>query len=1633
MIVLALTLCIGVVNAKKVHTLGDSTMAPYDESATVTRGWGMYFGNFLTGGWTSVNYAKGGRDSRGGYNELWQTAKPKVEAGDYVLIQFAHNDEKISGMDRDEVYNYYISKGMTTEAAALDTRGTTPSTTYKMWLGKIVDEVKALGAHPVLVGAACRSYFSGGKIRRNGRHDLGDSFSKLTADGILEKQSVPANDHLMDYTYHMEQLAKEKGVPFVNLTEATAELYESYGDAKCHEQLFDGQGSTHFNTTGALLVARLCAQLMKEQGILSDNIAVPVDLSVSPMTADMGEAYKGQTLTKELTINGFGLSPAEGTVKVSATEGVEVSADKNNWASTLQINYKNGTLVQNIYARVALTNAGEFNGKVSVSLGEKSIEIPVKAQAVELGGGAPFRAFWPLLADDKCTAEGSVTVLDEQWSSMVVKNYAALKADGTTWPEGATDDANRKTQRNVIVGESWTKAEDDDPGRYISFGVQAPKDQTLKVNNISMYVGGAGGSGMMCHIYYSTDGFQTRSTIFAPTSMAGNTMYEVKAQPVVTLESGQKLEVRIYPWYNSDATGKTICLADVCISGVTESGTALENEPATVSFPFHEGREGQTATFGPDEKMGAYFKTSYVELGSSLAYKGVGSVGQQTLVQPAQQDNSANEDNAVNFYFIPKKGVIFTPTKISFNMTRYGTDGGKVDASWVASDGSVTAIASGLIPNRNNKTPNVTEVSQAVNGANGSDGLCGLRLNLYSLGNTKQVGFGDIVVEGTLLGSPQDTRQCHLTVTVDDENAGTLTVTPNANVFDEGDEVLLTVAENFGYHFAAWVDADGRKVSTENPYRFNIADDTTLKAIFNKSNTYALNITLTEGARDNLVQIMPAGTMIDGKRMYEEGTEVKLTAQNNKILTFTGWEDNSTDAERIVKMNADQSLTANFSAVDYIVGWDLYYDQPSSNRAADYMADTENAGMLSLRKSDGTTAGWLTRGITNGFENGRSGARVWKLRSEGWYFEISFSSKGYTNLKLSNGMGVSYNTYKKFDVEYSVDGTNFVKFGEFPQLASGWTDGEFALPAEASEQDKVYIRWMGDKNSGLVGADTDYDGLCIGNIFITADAGSLADEQAMLVSSNPEQNANGVSRNGSIILNFDKKIKAGTGTATLDGEEIAPIISGKSAVFKYSGLKYNTTYSFTMPEGVLTSRSGKAVAAMNISFTTMQRSQPEARFYDAVVAQDGSGDYTTLQGAIDAAPAGRAKPWLIFVKNGQYHEHIDIPATKPYLHIIGQDRDKTVVLDSRLSGGDNAYSVDPGATVVVKGKNTFFENITLENQWGHEKQAGPQALALNTQADRVALNNVALLSYQDTWITTSTSNNRHYIKNSVIEGAVDFIYNSGNVYLDGDTLEINRPSGGYIVAPSHAADVKWGYVFMNNVIRPRKGVKVTDVWLGRPWHNSPKTVFINTQTFVNIPAKGWYEHMGGLPVLWADYNTVDANGNPVDLSQRQDTYWNEQNGQRVEKKAKNYLTDEEAAQYTIKNVMGGDDNWQPDMLCEACDAPTVSVSNGKLTWQPVPYAICYVVTKNGEVAGFTKDTTFGGYTAGDQWQVQAVNEYGGLSPKATATISTSIAHPNMGTGQIEAIYRLDGRCSDQLQKGLNIVRYADNSVRKVMR
>ena len=569
---------------KTVHTLGDSTMATYDESATVTRGWGMYLSQFLTNGWTSVNYAKGGRDSRVGYTELWATAKTKVQPGDYVIIQFAHNDEKNGGMDGYQLKAYYDSIGDATSAAAVDLRGTVPTTTYKEYLRKMVDEAEALGARPILVGPVCRSYFgSDGKIKRNGRHDLGDSYSLLTATGPTTGNQVASTDHTMDYVYQMKSLAEEKNIPFIDLTTATAELYESYGDAKCHELLFDGNGSTHFNTTGALLVARTCAKLMKQQGILNDSITLPSDISVNPSSADLGEAYKGQTLQKEFTLSGFGLSPESGSVSITSSDGMTLSTDKQTWSQNLNVSYQAATLIQTFYLQFTLNQPGETAGTITIMQGEKKITIPVKATAVSMEGGTDVQAYWRLEKDSTYTVSGPATVLGEQMQGMYVQRYSNPNAK-TVWPTWTGFDSTRKMQRTLITGDQWPADEiDDNPSRYIQFGITPNAGNTLKIDSLGHFVCGCGGNGMMCHIYYSTDNFETRHTIYAPNNMVANNPEAVQAQPVVTLTEGQQLLIRIYPWYNGAASSKTYCISDVTIHGKAydSSSTGVMNHGIT--------------------------------------------------------------------------------------------------------------------------------------------------------------------------------------------------------------------------------------------------------------------------------------------------------------------------------------------------------------------------------------------------------------------------------------------------------------------------------------------------------------------------------------------------------------------------------------------------------------------------------------------------------------------------------------------------------------------------------------------------------------------------------------------------------------------------------------------------------------------------------------------------------------------------------------------------------------------------------------------------------------------------------------------------------------------------------------------
>ena len=565
------------VQARKVHTIGDSTMATYDPNTTVTRGWGQMFQQFFKGDVTVNNRAKNGASSKSFYKEsaYWQSVKKQIEPGDYVLIQFAHNDEKSNGCDGDELKAYYQSIGDEAKANACDYRGTTASGTYKDYLRKYVEETRALGATPVLVGAICRKYFDGSTIRRNGRHDLGDKFDKIEGGKLTTGNKVAADDHTYDYPYQMQEVAKELGVQYLDLTTATKELYESYGDAKANALLFDRNGSIHTSAMGATLIARLAAQLMQKAGILTENINLTSDLSVNPSTVDLGQAYKGQTVVREVSVNGFDLVPADGNVSITASNGLKVSANGSDYSSTATLTYKEGNLIGSFKTSYEFAAAGDINESITVSCGDKTVTIPVVGKCVELADGVAASAYWRLEKDDNCTVEGPVDPIGETYSEMKLQKYSSPNAN-TTWPEGTGFDATRKTQRNIIEGESWPAGEIDEVStRWIEFAVKPAKGTTFNVNEISLYVCGCGGNGMHCKIYYSKEADFANAVNIADFSgsMKANDMMEVKATPVIELSEGETLRLRVYPWYGSAATGKTICLSDVKVAGVAVSAT----------------------------------------------------------------------------------------------------------------------------------------------------------------------------------------------------------------------------------------------------------------------------------------------------------------------------------------------------------------------------------------------------------------------------------------------------------------------------------------------------------------------------------------------------------------------------------------------------------------------------------------------------------------------------------------------------------------------------------------------------------------------------------------------------------------------------------------------------------------------------------------------------------------------------------------------------------------------------------------------------------------------------------------------------------------------------------------------------
>lgn len=179
----------------------------------------------------------------------------------------------------------------------------------------------------------------------------------------------------------------------------------------------------------------------------------------------------------------------------------------------------------------------------------------------------------------------------------------------------------------------------------------------------------------------------------------------------------------------------------------------LNKEPVKATFAFNLGTTGQKADFGT---AATHFIDNKVTLGSNLVIKGADKKTGQTLIEPLSQQSGKDESNAVRFLIQPDFGLTFTPTKVTFKTTRYGTDNGHLDISWQNADKTILSLETGVKPNRDSNAANVTELSYDLSGATPGEGTCGLLINLYNLEKGKQMGFSNIIIEGTLTGIDRD-------------------------------------------------------------------------------------------------------------------------------------------------------------------------------------------------------------------------------------------------------------------------------------------------------------------------------------------------------------------------------------------------------------------------------------------------------------------------------------------------------------------------------------------------------------------------------------------------------------------------------------------------------------------------------------------------------------------------------------------------------------------------------------------------------------------------------------------------------------------------------------------------------------
>ena len=282
------------------------------------------------------------------------------------------------------------------------------------------------------------------------------------------------------------------------------------------------------------------------------------------------------------------------------------------------------------------------------------------------------------------------------------------------------------------------------------------------------------------------------------------------------------------------------------------------------------------------------------------------------------------------------------------------------------------------------------------------------------------------------------------------------------------------------------------------------------------------------------------------------------------------------------------------------------------------------------------------------------------------------------------------------------------------------------------------------------------------------------------------------------------------------------------------------------------------------------------------VAQDGTGDFTTIQAAIESCKSFPDERIIIFLKNGVYHEKVKVPSCNTRLSIIGESVEKTIItygdFFNKINHGRNSTFFT--YTLLIEADDFYAENLTIENSAG----TVGQAVALDVEGDRCVFKNCRILGNQDT-LYAAGQNSRQYFSGCYIEGTTDFIFGAATVLFEGCT--INSKSNSYVTAASTPKGKTFGYVFLECKLTASEGV--TKVYMGRPWRDYANVVYIKCDLGSHIVPEGWAnwdKTTRDKTAYFAEFENKGAGAN---------------NGKRIV--WSHQLTAKEANKYSLENIL----------------------------------------------------------------------------------------------------------------------------------